>query len=480
MPAVNAERRNVWLALGAVLLLATGARLGALGDRVLWFDEAVSLLIAQAPARDVFVAVQDDTHPPFYYLALHYWTQLLPGEPGARLLSVVAGILTVGVVFALGRQLGGFTAGWVSATVFALCPLHVWYSQEVRMYAVQALLVCLSWWCLLRARWVGYAAVTALGFYTQYTTAFAVAAQVVSVAIGQRQLVRPLVYSLAGVAVLCAPWAGMFWHHWHGQTFGYWLRAFEWADPVRFFGLLSGAVQKQTTPYWPWAAISLAALLVAGLTRRRTPGLWLWLLLPVAALAVLSLRQNVFLPRSIVFVAPAFALLIGGAAATGNVWARGAAGVVVGANLIALSAYYWQPNLMTKSALRLAAQRVVADGQPGDVVVHTSRFTYRPFQVYLGDRARQGLERETEEMPSLFRVIGASRLPANWTTAPRIWRVTCADFQQRAAGPVMPPEYADRQLILADGWLRLELCVRRAGLIGDGAPLRLPPNRGIP
>jgi 4-amino-4-deoxy-L-arabinose transferase-like glycosyltransferase len=472
------------LALGAVLLLATGVRLWALSDRVLWFDEAVSLLIAQAPAGDVFVAVQDDTHPPLYYLVLHYWTQLLPGESGARLLSVVAGILTVAVVFALGKHLGGVTAGWLSAVLLALCPLHVWYSQEVRMYAVQTLLICLSWWLLLRARWVAYVFVTALGLYTQYTTAFAIAAQIVYVAISQRQLARPFAYSLAGVAVLFAPWAGIFWHHWHGQTFGYWLRAFEWADPVRFFGLLSGAMQKQTTPYWPWAAISMVALIVAGRTWRRASGMWLWLVLPVAALTVLSLRQNVFLPRSIVFVAPAFALLVGGAAATGNVWARGAAGLVVGANLVALANYYWQPNLMTKSSLRVAAQQVAAAAQPGDLVVHTSRFTYRSFQVYLGDRVRQGLEQETEEMPALFRVIGDSRLPVNWIAAPRIWLVTCADFQRRDAGNILGAVVSQthdyRQQVLADAWMQVELYVRRAGLNGDNPPLKLPPNRGIP
>jgi hypothetical protein len=276
----------------------------------------------------------------------------------------------------------------------------------------------------------------------------------------------------------------MFWHHWHGQTFGYWLRAFEWADPVRFFALLSGAVQKQTTPYWSWAAISITALIVAGRTWRRASGMWLWLLLPVALLTALSLGQNVFLPRSIVFVAPAFALLIGGAAATGNVWARGAAGLVVGANLIALSAYYWQPNLMTKSALRVAAQRVATEYQPGDLVVHTSRFTYRPFQVYLGGRVRQGLERETEEMPALFRVIGESRLPDNWIAAPRLWLVTCADFQRREAGNILGAAVSQthdyRQQVLADAWMQVELYVRRAGLNGDNPPLKLPPNRGIP
>jgi hypothetical protein len=97
---------------------------------------------------------------------------------------------------------------------------------------------------------------------------------------------------------------------------------------------------------------------------------------------------------------------------------------------------------------------------------------------------RQGLEQETEKMPSLFRVIGDSRLPVNWIAAPRIWLVTCADFQRRDAGNILGAVVSQthdyRQQVLADAWMQVELYVRRAGLNGDNPPLKLPPNRGIP
>ena len=83
--------------LGAVLLAALGLRLFHLQQRVLWFDEANSLLIAKAVPARIIDAVLDDTHSPFYYLVLRYWLFVAGGEAGARLLSVLAGVATVAV-----------------------------------------------------------------------------------------------------------------------------------------------------------------------------------------------------------------------------------------------------------------------------------------------------------------------------------------------------------------------------------------------
>ena len=90
------------------------------------------------------------------------------------MLSVFAGVATVAVVYSLGCALVGRGAGLLGAALLGVCPLHVWYSQEIRMYALQTLLVSLSFLFMVLALrrerltfWAGYAFCTALSLYAQ-------------------------------------------------------------------------------------------------------------------------------------------------------------------------------------------------------------------------------------------------------------------------------------------------------------------------
>ncbi len=421
--------KRFWLPL--VLVLALAVRLFHLGERVLWFDEAVSLLVAKANVSDIVAAAQDDTHSPFYYLALHFWPR---GELAARGFSAACGVLSVALVFLIGRKLGGAAAGAVSAGLMALCPLHVWYSQEVRMYALQTLLVTASWWLLFLALdsrcwrcWTAYAVAAALSLYAQYMSAFALGAQWLYVLWFRRDALRPWVLAQAGVALLFAPCVPLFMHHLVGGTFGFWLGKFSWNDPPRFFALLSGAIPKNPGSYWPWVTLSIGLPVVAVVRQgKKAIPLLLWLLVPVALLALVSLRTNAFLPRALLMVTPAFALLVGCAAAD----KKGAVLAVVLAtvNLFALQRYYFTGNPWIRSPLRDATEMVAKEIQPGDTVVHSSRFSYRSFQFYLDDKVTQGLVRPDDDQPALYRAIGNGRLPAG--TPRRVWLVLWPDFQQ--------------------------------------------------
>jgi len=438
------ERHVNLLWFGGVVLVAAAVRLWALGSRAVWFDEAVSLLIARSNWRGVFRAAWDDTHPPLYNMVLMLWNGWLPGEWNARLLSVLAGTLTVGAVFGLGYRLGGRKAAGFAGLFLALNPLHVWFSQEIRMYALLALFVSLSWLLLLwtlegkgTGHWLLYTLATAASLQTHYAAVFSLAGQWLYVLSGwrpHRGSLRQWGRSQFGVLILFAPWLPVFWHHLSAKTFGYWMQPFQWEHVLWFFGLLSGAIQHNPGPYWPWVAVTVVVLGVAW-WQRRSVALIAWLLVPVALLAVLSLRSNVFLPRSLVFVAPAFAVTVGWALADAPRRLGLACGLLLaGANLFGLAMYFTEPNPWVRSDLRAAAWQVADEFRQGDLVIHTSRFSYRPFQYYVGDEITQGLEQETEAMPKLFEVIGDSRPLADWTPYRRVWVVRYADFQRSQAG----------------------------------------------
>jgi mannosyltransferase len=456
--------RRTATAVVLLLVLATGLRLFRLGERVVWFDESVAMLIAKADSSDAaFVAARDEGHAPLFNLLLHFWTRVAPGEEGARWLSVLLGVAAVATVFAFGNALVGRTTGLLAALFLALCPLHVWYSQEIRMYALQTLLVCLSFLFMFLALerpkpawWILYVVATALSLYAQYTSFLALVAQnlyVIAASRRHKESLRRWVLAQAVVAVLFMPWLAQLLAHLEEKARGYWIKPLTWDMPVRFFALLSGSNLTDTGARWPAIGIILLLLAVALTvlfrdkeTRPHALFLTLWLFVPPVLLVLVSLGQNLFLPRVILYIAPAFALLVGwGMARTpSRVVAAAGIGTLVAFNLLALQGYYFSDNWWVKSPLRAASAQVAGEFRPGDVVIHSSRFSYRPFQYYLactdqigagrqtgvGTSVTQGLLVETENFPGLFGVIGDSRLPNDTAPFRRIWLVLYPDFQQ--------------------------------------------------
>lgn len=156
------------------LLVATGLRLSWLGAQSLWADEGAQYFIASAPTLDVFWQrlEQRTFHPPLSFLVSHVFLRLHHSDFFLRLPSVLFGVGSVVLAYGLVRQLTSVSIALVTAWVIAISPLHIWYSQEARMYAPLLFITLLSTWVLVWAvetrRWYGwvcYACTLALGLY---------------------------------------------------------------------------------------------------------------------------------------------------------------------------------------------------------------------------------------------------------------------------------------------------------------------------
>ncbi len=127
--------------LVAILLLAFALRMYRLGADSLWYDETVSVHLAGKSLPDLVAHTAGDIHPPGYYVLLHAWTRLAgSGEFSAAYLSLFFGMLLVPLAYRLALWVFGRRAGVLAALLVAISPYNLWYSQEVRMYTLGAVL----------------------------------------------------------------------------------------------------------------------------------------------------------------------------------------------------------------------------------------------------------------------------------------------------------------------------------------------------
>jgi 4-amino-4-deoxy-L-arabinose transferase-like glycosyltransferase len=156
--------RNItrWL-LVALVLVAFGRGIWALGGKSLWWDESLSLYRAQedfAFLLSTKIILTDtlnqvvtiDKHPPLYFILLWLVVRLFgQSEFALRFLSLAPVVLMVPLLFATGRRLVDKRVGLGAAALGAISPMYLWYGQEMRMYALLAFLSLVSFYFFVRA-----------------------------------------------------------------------------------------------------------------------------------------------------------------------------------------------------------------------------------------------------------------------------------------------------------------------------------------
>lgn len=179
-------RAREYIRLTVILVVGTLLRVLLLARKSLWLDEVVTLQVARMDIQDIIArsATQWEPHPPFYYLLMHYWIRLGESEFILRLPSAILGIIAIPILYRLLRQWGETWGAMASAWLLAIAPLHIWYSQEARMYALVCTLGLASALCYssgIRSGkpldWGLWVILTALGLYTDYSMLLVLAAQ---------------------------------------------------------------------------------------------------------------------------------------------------------------------------------------------------------------------------------------------------------------------------------------------------------------
>jgi mannosyltransferase len=225
-------------ALLLIVLLGTFLRLYHIGAQSLGVDDTYSVWISKLSLHDIVqITAAADVHPPLYYVLLHYWMAFLgTSELTIKLLSIIFGVLSIVVAYALGRRLLDVRAGLFCAFILAISAFNIRYSQEARMYSLLLLFTLLSMYFFIRLTqrgtpltWAGYVISTTLLLYTHVYGLFVLVAQnlcVVSLLILTREhafRLRHWVMLQAVVIALFAPWIGVLIRQASAVRNGYWI-----------------------------------------------------------------------------------------------------------------------------------------------------------------------------------------------------------------------------------------------------------------
>jgi uncharacterized membrane protein len=355
----QAVRWQHLLGLAAILVLAIAVRWHHLGNSSLWTDEYLSmecssgwarsdLLLADATTRvpDLVTLknarpwttiwptiAADENHPPLYFLMLRAWRAMFGDSPVAlRSLSVVAAVIAISLLFAVGVVIHSPRAALWACLLMAVATPQIQQSQDARAYmpmtavclAAALALVCIDRSGPTRWRCIALFLATLAAPLLHYMAFATLAAMGAYAAVIMRGTARKSVLITLGASLAC------YARLWGPQLFSQHYRVIDgtaWmitdhASPVlltletlcnlpaRLFIDLNDV--KATGA---WLSVVVFVLPLALIRRQKTVWLWwIWLMVPVLTSLVIDLatrRQSLSLIKYTLAAAPAVYLMLG-------------------------------------------------------------------------------------------------------------------------------------------------------------------------
>lgn len=131
--------------LSLVLLLSFILRVYRLEIESIVYDEAFTISVANENIFKLIERVAADDNPPLHYIMLHFWIKMFGyGEYSVRFISVISGVLSVYVLYRVGRLIFNEEIGIISAFILSISLFNIRYSQEARFYSLLTLVVLIS------------------------------------------------------------------------------------------------------------------------------------------------------------------------------------------------------------------------------------------------------------------------------------------------------------------------------------------------
>ena len=135
------EKTVTWVLLGIIILLSVCLRFYDLGGESYWFDEVIMLDVAK---QDLWTILQG-SRPQIYVILAHFWLEVFgTSEVATRSLSALAGVISIPLMYAVGKQIFDNKVGLISAFLMAVSQFQIYYSQDFRYYSFFVLITLSS------------------------------------------------------------------------------------------------------------------------------------------------------------------------------------------------------------------------------------------------------------------------------------------------------------------------------------------------
>ncbi len=435
LPAPRAARTGSagWLAHAATVpALIFGAalalRLIDLGRRPFWLDEVFTMQrVSLSPAALVHDSFLNH-HMPSFFLILSALVPLGAPQFWLRVPSAAFGAAAVMLVYLIGKQISGRTAGLVAALVLGLSPTALAFSQEARSYTMEMCMILIALFGIAKLAMDVPAASTPLrnpksmrAAWALFTLGSAAALDVLgdglpwvgtanlifAVLIWQSPNRRALFLNILTADLVIAALSGPFYLIMAMTVQNGFSHSFDWIPPLnlprlwyniasiymmRVADSVTFNLMDVSTPAALMWLIDAGLILAVGFGAWRLRGRpaalaaigLSFLVLPVCMI-VISLFKPVLLPRYILWSAAPFAILAGVGAsffmkALPRNGARAAFVAIAVVLMVNLVPYY---NAETKPRWDIAAQLLAKEVAPGDVIYLNDKGALPVLRMYL-------------------------------------------------------------------------------------------------
>lgn len=383
------EKHWYWL-VGLVLLLALLLRLPLLSGSF-WLDEAAQALESARPLSQQ-LNIRDDFQPPLLHLIVHFaqygsraeWWQRLFGAVLPGIFSILGTMLIARKILSKNFSSNG---SLLVGILLATNSFHIFFSQELRPYALPMLFAVWSWWVLLQAKHspkyvVSWAVLSLLGLYSSYLYPFLLLSQCIYLGgrIWKTKSVQIWLAGLLGIILGFIPWLPSFVSQLQaGQLLRIQLPQWETTVstsqlkvlPLVLAKFIYGVLDVSVNAYY-LGGVTLLCLLIGILTlgllknqqskpisskqKQAMSLLVSWLFVPLLSAWLVSFFVPVIQPKRVIFLLPAFYLLVVWAFARSqsmSFWYHRAGcalvGILICINLFSVHQYYTDQRLQREN-----------------------------------------------------------------------------------------------------------------------------------
>src|SRR3989344_2234251 len=223
------NKKTTYLLLALIIVLGAFLRIYGLGDESFWVDESSTAYGVKQTYSYIIHNINSYAtltpeyfkagggEVPLYYILIRFWAGINGlSEFSLRLFSAIFGILSLCVIFKIGKMIFNDKVGLLSAFIMSINHQHIFYSQEARNYSFLVFLTLLSFYFFIKAlnnnknlSWILYSLCAVAMIYTHYLSFLILMSQYIFVLIfhkSYRLQFRKALISAFGVFIAYLAW----------------------------------------------------------------------------------------------------------------------------------------------------------------------------------------------------------------------------------------------------------------------------------